>query len=77
MFVATVAFPVDISYLWRPNLRDEADNMVLELAIASRSNYLITSNIRDFTVDADLKNDDICIVTPGEFYWKWRATHEK
>ena len=77
LFIATVAFPVDISYLWRSNLRDESDNMILELAIASRSEYLVTSNIRDFTVNADLKNDDIHVVTPGDFLRNWRALYEK
>ena len=76
-FIAMVGRPTNISYAWRPNLRDEADNMIIELALASRSEYLITRNIRDFTVEADLKNDDLRIVTPGEFIQEWRKSHGK
>lgn len=39
---------VKIYYLWRPNLKDEADNHVLELAVAGRAEYLITHNLTDF-----------------------------
>jgi len=74
-FVATVGRPTDISFSWRPNLKDEADNMVVELALASRSEYLITSNVRDFTQDADLKNDDLKAVTPKQFMQEWRRSH--
>ena len=31
-FVAFVSTPSRVYYLWRPNLRDEADNMFVELA---------------------------------------------
>ena len=37
-----------IYYLWRPNLRDEADNHVLELAVAGRADCLVTRNLGDF-----------------------------
>lgn len=76
-FIATVGRPTDISYAWRPNLKDEADNMVIELALASRSQYLVTSNTKDFTVGADLNNNDIRIVTSGEFLREWREKHGK
>lgn len=71
-FIAAVARPTSIAYSWRPNLRDEADNMILELAVASGSDYLITRNTRDFLVDADLDNEDVRIVTPGHFLHTWR-----
>jgi putative PIN family toxin of toxin-antitoxin system len=71
-FVATVGRVTHISYSWRPNLRDEADNMIVELARASASRFLITRNLRDMTVGSDLKNDDIDVVTPGEFLRRWR-----
>ena len=32
---AQVCGPVDARYLWRPNLKDEADNHLVELAIAA------------------------------------------
>ncbi len=37
-----------IYYLWRPNLRDEADNHLIELAIAGNAKIIATNNIKDF-----------------------------
>jgi putative PIN family toxin of toxin-antitoxin system len=37
-----------IHFLWRPYLRDEKDEMVLELAVAARCNYIVTYNRKDF-----------------------------
>jgi predicted nucleic acid-binding protein len=71
-FIAAVARPTSIAYSWRPNLRNEADNMILELAAASGSDYLITRNTGDFLVDADLNNEDVRIVTPRQFLHTWR-----
>jgi len=39
---------VNIYYLWRPNLRDEADNHLIELAVAGGATTIITDNVRDF-----------------------------
>lgn len=75
-FLATVGKPTNITYTWRPNLRDEGDNMFIELARASGSEYLITSNVRDFILDSDLNNNDIHIVTPGAFMYEWRKRNE-
>ncbi|MCK9635128.1 MAG: hypothetical protein M0R41_02470 [Methylobacter tundripaludum] len=38
---AAVRTAIDASYLWRPNLKDEADNHLVELAIAARAAYII------------------------------------
>ena len=76
-FVAAVGRPTSIAYSWRPNLRDEADNMILELAVASGSDYLITQNTRDFLLDADLNNEDVRIVTPRQFVRTWRNRYGK
>lgn len=38
----------NIYYLWRPNSRDEADNHVIELAVAGGADAIITANKRDF-----------------------------
>ena len=59
----------------RPNLRDENDNAFVELAFASGSAYLITQNVRDFTVDADLNLGQLTVVTPAQFMNQWRETH--
>ena len=57
---------VPIYYLWRPNLPDEADNHVLELAVAGGAEAIITFNKRDF-LRAELNFPNIAIQTPIEF----------
>jgi putative PIN family toxin of toxin-antitoxin system len=47
-FLCSVANRQKIFYLWRPLLPDPKDDMVLELAVASRSRFIITYNQRDF-----------------------------
>lgn len=37
-----------IYYTWRPNLRDETDNHLIELAVAGGAHALVTKNVRDF-----------------------------
>lgn len=36
-----------IYYGWRPNLRDEGDNHLVELAVAGGAEYIVTRNLRD------------------------------
>lgn len=38
----------DIFFRWRPWLKDEKDDMILELAIASQADYIVTFNLKDF-----------------------------
>ncbi len=40
---------VEVYYRWRPNLPDESDNHVLELAVAAGSATILTFNRRDFS----------------------------
>ena len=44
-----LAEPVHLHYLWRPQLRDPADEMVLETALNGRADALVTFNIDDFS----------------------------
>jgi len=37
-----------IYFLWRPFLQDPKDDHILEVAIASQTNIIVTYNIRDF-----------------------------
>jgi putative PIN family toxin of toxin-antitoxin system len=37
-----------IYFLWRPYLNDPKDDHVLELAVASKTNIIVTHNIKDF-----------------------------
>lgn len=57
---------ISVSYLWRPNLVDESDNHVLELAVAGNAQHLITHNVRDFS-DSQLAFPDIPITTPAQY----------
>lgn len=75
-FLAYICKPISPTYLFRPNLRDEKDNIFVELAIASNAEYMITSNVRDFTVSTDLHFDDLQIITPSKFVNKWRNNYE-
>jgi uncharacterized protein len=57
---------VPIYFLWRPNLRDEADNHVMELAIAGGAETIITANKKDFR-NSELSFPHIEICNPVEF----------
>lgn len=48
--LAVICEPVVAHYLWRPQLRDPGDEMVLEAAINGRADALVTFNQRDFGV---------------------------
>src|SRR5580700_3529967 len=47
--LAALVEPVEVRFLWRPQVRDPSDEMVLEAAINGRADALVTYNIRDFT----------------------------
>ncbi len=51
--------------LLRPNLRDEADNHLVELAVASGAQAIVTRNKRDFA-GAELKFENLAVLTPAE-----------
>jgi uncharacterized protein len=57
---------VPIYFLWRPNLRDEADNHVMELAVAGGAEMIITANKKDFR-NSELSFPHIEICNPIEF----------
>jgi uncharacterized protein len=54
-----------IYYAWRPNLSDEADNHLLELAVAGQADYLVTRNVRDLR-GGELRFPHILVVTPAQ-----------
>ena len=56
-----------ISFLWRPYLKDPKDDHVLELAIASNTNMIVTHNIKDFRGS---ENFGINVIKPGQFLEK-------
>lgn len=46
--VIALCEPVENSFLWRPQLRDPSDEMVLEAAVNGQAEAIITFNTRDF-----------------------------
>ena len=63
-YLASIAHLQDVHFLWRPFLRDPDDDMVLECAVASGSQFIVTHNVKDFKRAPELK---VQAVTPSEF----------
>jgi putative PIN family toxin of toxin-antitoxin system len=63
-FLCSVARRQKIFFLWRPILPDPKDDMVLELAVASRARYIVTYNGKDFAAAASF---GIEALTPESF----------
>lgn len=63
-FVISKANHQQIFYLWRPELNDPGDDMVLELAVAANCPYIVTYNVNDFK---SAKKFGITAMTPKEF----------
>lgn len=61
--LAAVAEPVRLSFLWRPQLRDANDDMVLETAINGRAEALVTFNRADF---AGSERFGVRVMSPGQ-----------
>lgn len=57
---------VSVSYLWRPNLSDEGDNFLIELAVAGQARVILTNNLKDLH-NAELKFDDLSTMSPEQF----------
>ena len=62
----SVAEWVRVFYLWRPNLRDEGDNHLIELAIAGAAEVIVTNNLRDLR-GGELRFPNLRILTPEQF----------
>jgi len=54
----------EIFYLWRPVLNDPKDDLVLELAVESNCNSIITYNLKDFK---NIKKFGLTAITPKIF----------
>nr|WP_315226033.1 putative toxin-antitoxin system toxin component, PIN family [uncultured Limnohabitans sp.] len=68
--LAGVLTRVEIQFLWRPQLRDPNDDLVLELAVNGQglgdAVSIITSNQKDFCPQAD--KFGVAVVTPRQFF---------
>ncbi len=60
----------EIFYLWRPNLDDEGDDFLIELAVASNSSVIVTDNIKD--IECGELKFDIEVLTPKQFIERYR-----
>jgi predicted nucleic acid-binding protein len=63
--LVTSAFEVEVRYLWRPNLKDEGDNFIMEIAVVAWPCTIVTHNLKDF-VRAELRFPQIALRTPGQ-----------
>lgn len=62
-YLASLIEPVKLHYLWRPQLIDMADEMVLETAINGRADCIVTFNAGHFGPASKFNVD---IVSPAE-----------
>lgn len=62
---ASAAEPVEVSFRWRPQLRDPGDELVLEAAVNGRAEALVTHNVGDFV--SAMRLFDVRVLTPREF----------
>ena len=66
--VLALAEPVKTHFLWRPQLRDAGDEMVLEAAVNGRADALVTFNVQDFgTAPSHL---GIEVLLPRDAIWR-------
>ncbi len=63
-YICSVAHRQEIFFLWRPQLRDLADDMVLELAVAAGCQFIVSFNTRDF---GSTRAFSLRVLTPREF----------
>ena len=57
---------LELYFSWRPNLKDEADNHIIELAVAANHCTVITYNLRDFK-HSELKFPFIKFLSPAQW----------
>jgi len=65
---------IKIFYKWRPNLRDEADNHLVELAIAGGAECIVTKNVKDLQ-SGELVFDNLSILSPTDILKDYDGNH--
>jgi predicted nucleic acid-binding protein len=73
--LARVITPVHLRFLWRPRLKDPADEMVLETAVNGGADRLVTFNLRHLAEAADAFG--IKAVLPRDAWKEVRRRNEK
>lgn len=69
-YLASVAHLQDVHFLWRPFLRDPDDDMVLECAVASGCEFIVTHNVKDFRRVEEL---NVRAISPADFLNRLRS----
>ena len=62
---------VTVYFGWRPNLPDEGDNHLIELALAGGAQAIVTHNLRDLQ-GGDLRLGTLRIMTPAKYLEEWK-----
>jgi putative PIN family toxin of toxin-antitoxin system len=70
-YMCSVATRQEIFSLWRPQLKDPGDDLVLELAVAANCDAIVTHNVRDF---GGADRFGIRVVNPGMFLNQLRSS---
>lgn len=65
-YLSSIAHKQTVYFLWRPWLKDPKDDMVLEAAVASRSRYIVTHNLKDFVGKSVQENFGVSPVNPRQ-----------
>lgn len=73
--LATVITPVCLRFLWRPKLKDPADEMVLETAVNGGAQTLVTFNVRHLAPAA--AEFGIRVMRPGDALKEFRRDEKK
>jgi len=73
--LAKVVIPVHLRFLWRPRLKDPADEMVLETAVNGEADRLVTFNVRHLAEVA--REFGIRVMRPRDAWKEVQRRNEK
>ena len=62
-YLASIAHLQDVHFLWRPFSRDPDDDMIVECALSSGCEYIVTHNVKDFSRVEEL---NVQVITPAD-----------
>lgn len=68
--LALFIYPVEVHFVWRPQLTDADDEMVLEAAINGQAEAIVTHNRRDF--EGSARRFGIHVWSPAAMLWALR-----
>jgi len=66
-YLCKIGKKFNIHFLWRPTLRDPDDEMVLEIAVSSQAEFIVTFNVKDFIRENYF---GVKVITPIQFLKK-------